>query len=251
MSRISRFPLAAVALATAFGSLAACGKVSDDQKQDAANIAAGLVNGVGKSSASSAALTGVPGPAGTGGSVVSVSRQMRDLAEGAMWLTALSQEPTGPARAGLSAGDASAATIPSCSGFNAGGCTSSCSGGDTVWNISCQLAENGTSVCNGVTYTFANTTFGMTLDVSGLSGTGAGASGTLKFGFTISANVTGGQLEGKELKCGLAFNLDIAKVKAQTEVFTPTEESFSCSYDGKDIAFDDLKSRMASSASCS
>jgi hypothetical protein len=223
---------------------AGCSK--GDPNQDAANIVAGLAGDTGSSIAKSSSLTGDPAqPADSVGAIIN------QRVQGTFWLLRFAD--LGTFGSEISPGVPTA----TCNGVvNQSGCNSSCDGTDQIYTVACTLPGGSTSTCDGTQYTFNSTSFSIGADFTNVSGTwgSSGATGTLGLSLTIQADVSGGALNGGQLKCTLAFSVSVAALQAGTvSNFTPTcDSNFSCSYAGNAISCSDIQSRLSSSAiSCS
>ncbi|MEK6706717.1 MAG: hypothetical protein AABZ06_13110 [Bdellovibrionota bacterium] len=237
--------LVTMLLALAIFSANCGGKVSDEEKTDAANIAAGLAGGMISTTDSSSSMLKAKD-----NDVSTMVSEMRNIVEGAIWLGQLRLESL----------HANNLTIPTqtCSALSntttgTASCTSSCPTASS-FKLGCSIQDGKTSTCNKVIYTFNSTSFSVTMDYDGISGTSeSNYTGTLGVSLTLNTNVTGGVLDGKLLECSMSFSFDIASYKsAATRRLTPSCDGFSCKYNGNEISCDDMKNKMMiSETSCS
>ncbi len=234
-----------LALAAAL-ALPGCGKISDEEKTDAANLMAGMAASLGNSVGDDARVV-VREPELA--EIRNVAQTLRETAQGVAWLAYFQSEAEARANPGLE----NALTVPGnvCTSFSFP--NSSCTASGSVLTMALTFPGSSTQVCNGTTYTLSSASFSMAFDFANVTGTwGAATGGTLGLSFSIAANVSGGKLDGKKLECGFAFSFDIAAIKANTATtVTPSCDNFSCKYDGNEISCADIQNRIAATrASC-
>jgi len=223
--------------------LAGCGSgsLSNDQKQDASNVVVALSGGLASNSSSTNYLTG---SAQEDAAVKGAAAQLREQFDGAVWLAFFRAE----GGTGASSPERSDATLTcSASSFSSttASCAVTCPSSSSV-KIACSSSASSTTTCGTTSYTLSNPAFSVTVDVANVSGSGSSATGSLTVGVSVSANVTGNKLTGKQLACSLSATLDAAKLKAGTaQSFTPSCSSYSCTYDGVTIPCEDIKTYMA------
>jgi hypothetical protein len=239
---IRQIQIASCLVMLLLGTFTGCGKLSDPQQQDVANI----VGGVG--GANSGKGTYLAEPVVREEIKPDFMGLINQQIDSALWMSKFR----------LEAGDHSALTVDqnealapfSCSSSTVSGCTFTCPSAST-FKIACTDTVSSSNTCAGTAYTFGNKTVAVTLDVTSVTGSGTSATGNLILNLAFSADVSGGNLSGKTLACNIGLTFDVAKVKATTPQ-KPTLDcsNFTCTYDGKNVECAKLQADFGTSMSC-
>ena len=222
-----------------------CNSFDEAQRQQVTHLTSGMARSLGGGMTSKIVSTGALEEVSRQ-APISVLDDLRNQVRGMVWSSFFSQKNYS-LHPGNASGVEFAATT--CATDISLHCKSSCPNAKT-WQISCLIPDGSTESCTEEVFLFSRAHYDLSIDISSMTESASTLGGIVRADLSMTANVTGGKLDGKQLVCMLAMTVDYTKLWAGEESFEPLADGFSCTYDENPIAFDVFKTSLQTDAAC-